>query len=269
MIKWGDVYVHWSTSNFDILRSEGMVYTYKGLDNAFAALKQSFDPDKWKYNFPTPVFFDFSSIDFLTKRTRSDFFSSEQEMINLGLINHGVQNEKLIESSIAERARGANKQGWAAKYHAVYDEVEYVVFNKYIESSMIIDGEQKKAIIRSFIDSSKAEIERRETEMKLFMDIDKWVLSSRYIKDETRDQKSQRSRIKSDIEKKLSFEQIYDELQPFWRSAQRLTQSVRILSPYSELPDNYFTLFLKYADFERDRIVDFLKFPTVFLKLRF
>jgi len=264
MADWSDVYVHWTTRDFDPSISAGTVYTYKGLDKAFAALKQSFDSNKWKHRHPTPVFFDFSSIDFLMKEKRSDFFLNRDEMIRLGLI----YNEKLTESSINEKAREAGKQGWAAKYDGTYDNIEYVVFNEYIESSMIIDGERKKAVIRSFIDFSKAEIERREAELNTCMDIDRWVSLTRYITKEPRNEQLERLYEANEIEETLS-PSGEEKLKRFWHIAQRLTQSVRILSRYSGLPDDYFVLFLKYADYERDRIVPFSKFPTVFLKLRF
>lgn len=245
--NWREVYVHWSTHDFK-LRSDGSIFTYKGIQNAFKALKQSYDNGKWKHKKPKPIFFNFSEVELLSKDSRKDFFDGEIP-----------RNEKQIEAEIDKIAHASGKQGWSARYDTSYTEVEYVVFNKHVRLDMIIQNRQKTDLIQRFIKDTYSEIKRWEQALN-FINIDTYLENMRESPEDA-----------YDMEDECSEEQ-REQLLSFVHEADNLTKAVRILAYYSALPKQYFSRFIKYVDLlEKDRLVYFSKFPHVFFhpQLRF
>lgn len=244
-INWREVYVHWTINDFE-LRTSGSMFAYKGLHNAFKALKQSYDDGKWKGRTPKPLFFDFSGLELLSKNSREDFFNGERSF-----------NEKQMEAEIDKLARSSGKQGWSAKYDASYKETEYVVFNEYIRLDMVV--QDSHVLIQEFIKDSYSEIQEWERRLR-FIDMDTYLQS---LKDSPQ--------VAYAMEDECSEDQ-REELLMFLHMADHLTKAVRILAYYSALQKKYFHKFLKYVDIlERDRLVYFSMFPQVFFQpeLRF
>lgn len=257
-----DIYVHWSMENFDTSRSKGEVFTYKGLQNAFEALAQSFDPGKWVNKTPTLILFDFSTIEFLKASSRSDFLKATLS---------DDYNEKSIESLIHQKAREAGKQGWSAKYEESEENAEYVVFNEFITESMIIKGDKKRDIIDTFIQFCIKEVEQYEEKIN-FINIEDWISATtqnvprelKFDRNFITERKSQTQKIKTGLTRKQ-----LRTLKLTIQEIDGLAKNVRILSIYSGLPKEYFSVFEKYNNYKKDKIVHFDVFPKLYFKLRF
>ena len=256
-----EIYVHWSMEKFDTSRLEGEVFTYKGLQNAFDALNQSFDSGKWDNKTPTLILFDFSTIEFLKANTRFEIASQYNK----------PYNEKSIESFIHQKVREAGKQGWSAKYVSWEENAEYVVFNEFINESMIIKGNKKRDIIDTFIKFCRTEVEQYEEKIN-FINIEDWISATtqnfprewEFDSNFMMRRKSQAQKIKKGLTKK--------QLRTLTFTIQdidRLAKNVRILSIYSGLPKKYFSVFEKYNNYKEDKIVHFDVFPKLYFKLRF
>lgn len=236
-----DVYVHWSTSpTIDISRKTGALFTYKGIAGAYEALTQSWDKDKWSKGYPNLFLFDFSKIDFLSKKYRRNFFQG----------GSAFKEEKDVEAAIGNMARKAGKQGWSAKY-GVMNFAEYVVFNEYITEDMMITD--KASVIKTFIRNSAAEIERIETNLQRDVDVNTWLTIWKQNGHNPERERLPHKR--------------HDEVMNLFDRAALLTGAVRVLSALVNLPEDRYDIFQKYTDYRRAQVyINFKKFGTVFLQ---
>ena len=236
-----DVYVHWSMSpTLDLSREDGTLFTYKGIAGAYEALCASWDPGKWRNGYPNMFLFDFSKINFLCKKYRSDFF-----------VDEAPYDEKVVEAAISNMARKAGKQGWSANYGAGKNFAEYVVFNEYITKDMIITD--KVRIIETFIQNSAAEIQQIETNLQQDVDVNTWLTIWKQ-----KGRNPERERLPNKRE---------NEVMDLFDRAALLTGAVRVLSKFISLPVERYNIFRKYTDYRRAQVyINFKDFGTVFLQ---
>lgn len=136
-ILFKDIHVRWSMGQEE---QKEAIFSFKGMENAFDALHQSWDKDKWKTeegkdNLPTLLLFDFSTI----HNDEKGFYEFESRFGHK-VLKH-INNEKKQEDTMHTIAREAGYKGWASKFYSSDIFPEYVVFSEYITPDMRLDTE--------------------------------------------------------------------------------------------------------------------------------